>query len=158
MLASSRASSASRDETVFDSAEMPSRALRTLGAVPANVVEIASRLAASVAESTCPTVPARSSNASVTSYGDVVRASGMRRPGSCRCAPSGSTARNLSPSSVLIAIVTVLASPTQVSRTRKPTVTFAPSSRTLVTSPTFTPATRTSFPDRSPAASLKSAL
>lgn len=67
VLASSRASSASRDEIVFDSAETPSSALRTLGAVPENVVEIASRPAASLAESTCPTVPARSSNAFVTS-------------------------------------------------------------------------------------------
>ena len=49
-------------------------------------------------------MPPSSLNACVTSYGEVVRLTGMRRDGFCRAVPSGSTARYFSPSSVLIMI------------------------------------------------------
>lgn len=83
---------------------------------------------------------------------------GMRLPGSCGREPSGSTARYLSPRTVLTAMAAVLRSPIQASSTSKDTFTLAPSSATPVTWPTFTPAMRTSSPSSRPAASVKSAL
>jgi hypothetical protein len=64
---SSLASSASRDEMVRDSAVSPRSAAPTCGAVSANAPEIASKLRASWAVSSWPTVVASPSNASVTS-------------------------------------------------------------------------------------------
>ncbi|CAM5719071.1 hypothetical protein SALBM217S_01027 [Streptomyces griseoloalbus] len=82
----------------------------------------------------------------------------MRLPGSCGRDPSGSTARYLSPSTVLTAMAAVVRSPIQASSTVKETFTSGPSSATPVTLPTLTPAMRTSSPSSRPAASVKSAL
>jgi hypothetical protein len=148
----------SREEIVFDSADRPSTALRTSGEVFWNASEIDWRLLPSWSVSSCPSVLPSSLNACVTSYGEVVRLTGMRREGLCFAVPSGSTARYFSPSSVLIMIEAREALPTQVSLTRNVTFTCPRSRDTPVTLPTFTPATRTSFPEFSPADSVKSAL
>lgn len=95
----------------------------------ANVSEIVSKLAANCFVSMSSMVPPRSWNACVTSYGDVVRDSGIRAPGLWRAPPSGSRATYLSPSSVLMAMAAVVRSPIQASFTAKVTFTFAPSSR-----------------------------
>ena len=52
----------------------------------------------------------------------------------------------------------VLSSPTQAPLTLNVTATLSPASETPVTWPTMTPATRTSFPACSPAASAKYAV
>ncbi len=57
-----------------------------------------------------------------------------------------------------MAMPTVEALPIQASLTLKSTFTRGPSRETLVTSPTFTPAIRTSSPWERPADSVKSAL
>ena len=57
-----------------------------------------------------------------------------------------------------MAMPTVVELPIQASLTLKSTFTLAPSSETPVTSPTFTPAMRTSSPSSRPADSVKSAL
>ena len=97
-------------------------------------------------------------NAWVTSYGEVVRDSGIGVAGSCGWVPSGSSARNLSPSRVLILMAALVSLPTQVPFTLKLTATLLPASETPVTWPTVTPATRTSLPACSPAASAKYAV
>lgn len=155
---SSLASSASRSETVLDSAERPVAAFRTSGGESLNVSEIVSKLLASCLVSRSPMVSLSPLNAWVTSYGDVVRLSGIRAAGFCAPAPTGSSARYLSPSRVLMAMATVLESPTQAPLTLKDTFTLAPSSATAFTWPTRTPAIRTSSPGLSPADSVKSAV
>ncbi|CAM5339250.1 hypothetical protein SVIOM342S_02336 [Streptomyces violaceorubidus] len=75
-----------------------------------------------------------------------MRASGMRLPGSWRPEPSGSSARYLSPRTVLMAMAAVVRSPSQASSTSKVTLTLAPSSATPVTRPTLTPAQRLAEP------------
>ena len=87
-----------------------------------------------------------------------MRLIGIGLDGSCAAAPSGSTARYFAPSSVLIMMDAVLASPIQVCLTRKVTFTWPRASETPVTLPTSTPATRTSLPGTSPADSVKSAV
>jgi len=154
----SSASFASRLEMVFDRSDSPVAALRTCGGEFSKVSEMVSKLSASRRVSMSSTVPLRSWNACVTSYGEVVRVSGMRLPGSWRPEPSGSRARYLSPRTVLMAMAAVVRSPSQASSTSKVTFTLAPSSATPVTLPTLTPAMRTSSPSPSPAASEKSAL
>ncbi len=158
LLLSRVASWASRSETVRERAESPFAALRTWGGESLKVAEIVSKLLASWSVSISPMVSPSPLNAWVTSYGEVVRLAAIREPGSCGASPRGSTARYFSPSSVLMAMPTVEESPIQASFTRKSTRTFAPSRETPVTSPTFTPAMRTSSPSSSPADSVKSAL
>ncbi len=87
-----------------------------------------------------------------------MRDSGIGWPGSCGLVPSGSSARNLSPSRVLILIAALVWLPTQVPFTLKLTATLFPASATPVTWPTVTPATRTSLPAASPASSAKYAV
>lgn len=155
---SSLASSASRCETVRDSAERPVAAFFTSGGESLKVSEIVSKLFASCLVSRSPMVSLRPLNAWVTSYGDVVRLSGIRSDGFCGRVPTGSSARYLSPSSVLMAMAAVLESPTQAPLTLKDTFTLAPSSETAFTWPTLTPAIRTSSPGLIPADSVKSAV
>ena len=107
---------------------------------------------------TCPIVDPSFWNAAVTSSGEVVRVAGIVAAGFCVPVPSGSSARYLSPSRVLIWMLTVLALPTQASLTRNETLTRFPSSATPVTLPTVTPATRTSLPGLSPASSVNRAV
>jgi len=142
---------------VLDRAESPFTVARTSAGLSSKVAEMASKLSAIRSVSSSPAVSPRSPSAWVTSYGEVVRAAGMRWPGSCGPVPSGSTARYFSPSSVLMPMATVLELPIHASSTRKVTLTRAPSRATSVTSPTFTPAIRTSSRDSRPAASVKSA-
>ena len=97
-------------------------------------------------------------NAWVTSYGEVVRASGIGVAGFCGWVPEGSSARNLSPSRVLILMAAVVWLPTQAPFTLKVTATLLPASEMPVTWPTTTPATRTSLPGCSPASSAKYAV
>ena len=103
-------------------------------------------------------MPESPSNASTTSNGDAVRASGITAPGSSASSPCGSSARYFEPSSVLISIEAEVRSPTQASVTVNVTSTRSPASSTSLDLPTLTPAMVTWSPDVSPAASLNSAL
>jgi hypothetical protein len=78
--------------------------------------------------------------------------------GFCGPVPSGSMARNLSPSSVLILMAALVWLPTQAFFTRNVTATLLPASEMPVTWPTMTPATRTSLPACKPASSAKYAV
>src|SRR4051794_29646836 len=90
------------------------------------------------------------------SNGALVRESGIVALASCSEDPTESTDRYFAPSKVLILIATVLRSPMNAFLTLKVTFTLSsPVSATVSTLPTFTPAMRTSSPDRRFASSVK---
>ncbi len=103
-------------------------------------------------------VSASPENASTTSYGEVVRLTGMVVPSSSWPPPAGSSERNMAPSSVFTLIAARESLPKSTPRwTLKVTLTWSPSSSTASTLPTRTPATRTSSLALSPPASLNAA-
>ena len=88
---------------------------------------------------------ARPENASTTSYGELVRDTGISLPVASWPGPAGSSARNIAPSSVLTLIEARVSSPKPESESiRNATRTWFPSSSTFSTLPTRTPAMRTS--------------
>jgi hypothetical protein len=91
------------------------------------------------------TVVASPWKAGMTSKGGAVREVGMAVAGESLPLPSGSSARYSAPTTVLIRIDAFVSSPSRTPfLTRNLTTTWSLSSPTLVTVPTFTPATRTS--------------
>ena len=113
---------------------------------------------ASWSVSICSEVSARPANASTTSYGELVRSTGISAPSSIWPDPAGCSARNMAPSRVFTLIAAAVSAPKSASpSTRKVTFTWSPSSSTFSTLPTRTPAIRTSSLGLSPPASLKAA-
>ncbi len=128
-----------------DSAETPSRASRNSSGVlrvrSASVVSDVASWSVSIRSD----VSASPENASTTSYGELVRSTGISAPSSSWPAPAGSRERYMAPSSVLTLIAACVSSPNSESvSTRKVTLTWSPSSSTVSTLPTRTPAIRTS--------------
>ena len=94
-----------------------------------------------------------------TSYGELVRSTGISLPVSSWPAPAGSSARYIAPSSVLTRIEAPVSVPNSESvLTRKVTFTWSPSSSIVSTLPTRTPAMRTGSLGLSPPASENAAV
>ena len=105
------------------------------------------------------TVSARPENALTTSYGELVRSTGISLSGSSWPLPAGSSARYMAPSSVLTRIEAPVSVPNSESvLTRKDTFTWSPSSSIDSTLPTRTPAIRTGSFALSPPASENAAV
>ncbi len=141
-----------------DSRETPSRAVRNSSGVlrvrSASVV----RAAASWSVSIRSEVSASPEKAFTTSYGELVRSTGISAPSGSWPEPAGSRARNIAPSRVFTLMSARVSLPKAAgSSTRKVTLTWSPSSSTFSTLPTRTPATRTSSLALRPPASLKAA-
>lgn len=135
----------SRAAMFDESAETPRRAPRNSSGVlrvrSARVVSDFARRSVSIRSEVC----ASPENASTTSYGELVRSTGISDPSASWPSPAGSSERYIAPSSVLTLMAARVSSPNAEGvSTRKVTFTWSPSSATLSTLPTRTPAIRTS--------------
>ena len=148
-------SCSSRAATFWLSRDSPRRLERTSSGVLRNVSARTFSDCASWSVSMRCSVLASPLNASTTSYGDAVRASGISESGSSWPEPAGSSARNMAPSSVLTRIEAPVSSPNSVPLSIRNFTSTCPSSSVMSSTwPTRTPATRTSSFGFSPPASL----
>ena len=143
----------------MESRETPSRAAwNSSGVLRVSSASVV-RDSASWSVSIRSEVSASPEKASTTSYGELVRVTGISSPSGSWPEPAGARLRYIAPSRVLTLMSARVSLPKSAfSSTRKVTFTWSPSSSTFSTLPTRTPATRTSSLALSPPASVKAAL